>query len=36
MDDSADYLAGRTRDREVARIMKRPTAAPSPAGAPPW
>ena len=33
MDDWADYLAGPTRDRAVARVMKRPTASLSPTGA---
>ena len=36
MDDWADYLAGPTRDRAVARVMKRPTASLAPAGAQAW
>ena len=35
MDDWADYLAGRTRRRAAVRVVTRPAASPSAAGAPP-
>ena len=36
MDDWADYLAGRTRDREVARAAARPAVSRPPAAATAW
>ena len=35
MDDWADYLAGRARNRKAARVKARPAASPPPAWAPP-